>query len=107
MLEWAAEFSIEPWGDIRVDRGAALVGAMVGNGAGGKKGGGRFSVAELMPRWDGPKEGAANSRPKWQEDLDKLKAYTILRGGVVCGESMSDPKKRTEQIREMVRKGVL
>lgn len=81
LLEWQAEYAIEPWGEIRTDIGFAKVCAMVGNGAGGKRGGGTFAPLEFMPAW------VPDEKPKapvnWDEAKAMVQAMVLARGGRV------------------------
>lgn len=92
ILDWQAEYALEPWGDIRVDLAGASVASMVANAGGGKKGGGQFTPAELMPRWG----EAAKPRPRktWKYVMATLKGYTIASGGTVNGKPTRKERRK-------------
>jgi hypothetical protein len=92
LLEWQAEFALDPWGEFRAEVAAAKTTAMVGNAFGGKKHGGLFVPAEFLFRSkiEPPK------RKTWKEQMMALRGLAIRMHGVVKdrnGEIIIDARR--------------
>ena len=90
LAEWAAEYSIEPFGELRADLQAAIITSMIANAnRDPAKKREPFSPVDFMPNFDEPV--IEKKRQTWQEQLALAEMYNAAWGGVDLRKKDGNP----------------